>query len=186
MSGDHANSPDSSHPGEMLRITQRSWYLEHEMTKHPGQVLFEDFMTPLEISSNHLANSLGVNRSTIGRLIASEHRMTPEMAARLGAYFGVPARWWLSMQAEFDAGEIATHPELSDGVTPMEPNPDVLITPKGVLRLDASDHADPGPAPISLSRKALEKLPEGAPPRRREVRVVHRENGSIALVEDSS
>jgi len=156
------------------------------MIKHPGRILFEDFMTPLEITSNHLANNLDVNRSTIGRLIASEHRMTPEMAARLGAYFGVPARWWLLMQAEFDAQEVAAYPELYEGVTPMEADPDVLITPKGVLHLDAPENAEPESPPPSLPREALEKLPQGSPPKRREVQIVRYENGSVALVGDAS
>lgn len=155
------------------------------MTKHPGQSLHEDFMKPLEISANQLAKNLGLNRSTVGRLIAGRQRLTPEMAARLGAYFGVPARWWLLMQAEFDAGEIAKHTELREGVTPLDVSPNILLTPTGVLVLDAPEVAQPEPPP-SISREALERLPQGSLPERRKVRVIRYENGSVALVGDTT
>jgi hypothetical protein len=85
------------------------------------------------------------------------------MAARLGAYFGVPARWWLAMQAEHDAAELAAHPELVRDVVPLEPDPNVLLTPTGVLRLDSVAPADG---------------------QRGGVRIVHYDNGSVALVSD--
>ena len=153
------------------------------MVKHPGQILLEEFMTPLAISANRLARGTGVNRSTIGRLIAGEQRLTPEMAARLGAFFSVPPRWWLLMQAEFDASEIATRPELRDGVVPMEADPDLLLTPTGVLHLDDVACIEPEPPP-SIPRKALEALPQddAEPPGIRRVRVVRYANGSLALV----
>ena len=50
------------------------------MAKHPGLILFEEFMTHLAITANRLAKGTGVNRSTIGRLIAGDQRLTPEMA----------------------------------------------------------------------------------------------------------
>ncbi len=157
------------------------------MIEHPGRILFEDFMTPLSVTANHLAKQIGVNRSTIGRLIAGEQRLTPEMAALLGAYFGVPARWWLLMQAEFDEHEIAACPELWEGVTPWKSDPDLLLTPKGVIHLDAPDVTEPEPQP-SLPRMALEAIPldAEASPGHRRVRVVRYENGSLALVGEAS
>ncbi len=157
------------------------------MVKHPGRILFEDFMTPLAITANHLAMQIGVNRSTVGRLIAGEQRMTPEMAARLGAFFGVPARWWLLMQVEFDERRIADHLECVDEVKPWVPDPDVLLTPDGVMRLRPPDPTDPEPAP-SLPRDPLEMIPPDAERQRgnREVRVVRYDNGSLALVGEAS
>ncbi len=56
------------------------------------------------------------SRSTVdvglALLLAGEQPITPTMAAKLGAYFGVPARWWLLMQAEYDAVNVAARPEL--------------------------------------------------------------------------
>ena len=157
------------------------------MVKHPGRVLFEDFMTPLAIAANHLASQIGVNRSTVGRLIAAEQRMTPEMAARVGVYFGVPARWWLLMQVEFDERQIAEHPQNAAEVKPWVPDPDVLLTPDGVIHLRAPDQTDLAPA-SSLPRDHLEMIPPDTdrPRGNRNVRVVRYDNGSLALVGEAS
>lgn len=157
------------------------------MAKHPGRILFEDFMTPLMITANHLATQIGVNRSTVGRLIAGEQRMTPEMAARLGAFFGVPARWWLLMQVELDERQIAQQPENVDEVKPWIPDPDVLLTPDGVMRLRAPDQTAPEPAP-SLPRDPLEMISPDTDRQQghRKVRVVRYDNGSLALVGEAS
>lgn len=153
------------------------------MVKHPGRVLAEDFMTPLAITANHLATQIGVNRSTVGRLIAGDQRMTPEMAARLGAYFGVPARWWLSMQLEFDERQIEEHPEKVSAVKPWVPDPDVLLTPDGVMRLPAPEQLELEPAPSLPGGPPAENPPDDDRHRgNRQVRVVRYDNGSIALV----
>jgi addiction module HigA family antidote len=133
------------------------------MPRHPGLILREAFMEPLGIHASRLAAGTCVDRSTISRLLAGEQPITPAMAAKLGAYFGVPARWWLLMQAEYDAADVAVRPELVRDVLRLEPNPDVLLTPTGVLRLDA---------------------PRPAPEKRREVRTIRYDNGSVGLVGD--
>jgi addiction module HigA family antidote len=134
------------------------------MSKHPGHILRESFLEPLGIHASRLAAGSGVDRSTISRLLAGKQPITPAMAARLGAFFGVPARWWLLMQAEYDAAQVEGRPELIEGVTPMQPNPDVLLTPSGVLRLDVEPPAR----------------------ERRGVRTVQFENGAVALVSDDT
>ena len=154
------------------------------MTKHPGQILLEDFLTPLGLNANRLAVGLGVNRSTISRLLAGQQPLTPTMAARLGAFFQVPARWWLLMQAEYDAAVVEADPTLREGVTPMEPDLDVLITPKGVLRLAPASPSEDGP--LTISEADLDTLPEMAGnPTPRVVREVLYESGSVALVGDT-
>ncbi|MEL6348372.1 MAG: HigA family addiction module antitoxin [Myxococcota bacterium] len=155
------------------------------MSKHPGQILADDFLAPLGLNANQLAVGLGVNRSTISRLLAGQQPLTPAMAARLGAFFQVPARWWLLMQAEYDAAVVSGDPSLAAGVTPMEPDPDVLLTPKGVMRLAGT--AEPAPAkPISLSRAEINALPQHPPQPRRHVKTVRYDNGAIALVGDET
>lgn len=155
------------------------------MVKHPGQILADDFLAPLGLSANRLAVGLGVNRSTISRLLAGQQPLTPAMAARLAAFFRVPARWWLLMQAEYDAATVSEDPSLAEGVTPMEPDPDVLLTPKGVMRLAGATEATPT-EPISLSRAEIKTLPQHEPQPRRRVKTVHYDNGAIALVGDEA
>lgn len=148
--------------------------------KHPGKILLEDFMIPLGLTANQVAKALRVHRSTIGRLTAGQQRMTSEIAARLGAYFQVPAKWWLSMQTDYDAQQIEQHPELSDDVVPLQLDPALLLTPKGVLHL--GEPKDTDAPPPSIPRGELEKLPQTSKPQPREVRIVHYAGGSVALV----
>lgn len=155
------------------------------MGKHPGQILADDFLAPLGLSANRLAVGLGVNRSTISRLLAGQQPLTPAMAARLAAFFQVPARWWLLMQAEYDAAMVSEDPSLAEGVTPMEPDPDVLLTPKGVMRL--APPTQNAHEPVSISRVELQNLPTvRSNPTPRKVKEVRYADGSVALVGDDS
>ena len=156
------------------------------MVRHPGQILREGFLEPLGISASRLAVGAGVHRSSISRLLAGRQPVTPAMAARLGAFFVVPAGWWLLMQAEYDAAAVASDPALVRGVTPMVPDPDVLLTPTGALRLDAP-LLRPDEEPLSIPQAALDDLPKmTSTPTRRAVRTVRYDSGSIALVGDGS
>ena len=154
------------------------------MSRHPGFILADDFLRPLGINANRLAIGLAVNRSTISRLLAGRQPLTPAMAARLGAFFRVPARWWLLMQAEYDAAMMSNLPELTRSVSPVELDPDVLLTPNGVLRLGSPPSSSPVER-LTLSRDELDAVPNtAANPPPREVRVVRYEGGSVALVGD--
>ena len=139
------------------------------MSRHPGQILREDFLLPLGIHASQLAQGLAVHRSTVSRLLSGEHPLTPEMAARLGAYFQVPPRWWLLMQAEYDAARVAADASLAKGVTPMEPNLDVLLTPKGVISLLPSGEDEVSTPTVG-----------------REVRQVEYACGAVALVGEAT
>jgi len=158
----------------------RNTLSEVVMSKHPGQVLYEDFMVPLNLTANQVAKGLGVNRSTVGRLLHGKVRMTSVMAACLGAYFQVPGKWWLLMQCEYDTEQLA-HTGGLERVSPLVLDPDVLLTPKGVLHLGPAGDC---PGDTTLSMSELEALPQTSKPATREVRTVRYENGSIAMVGD--
>jgi len=151
------------------------------VAKHPGRILADDFLGPLDLNASSLAGGLSVNRSTVSRLLAGQQPLTPAMAARLGAFFRVPARWWLLMQAEYDAARVEAAPEMLAGVTPMEPDAEVLLTPKGVLRLGES--APCREPPLTISQEDIASLPPAtSSPTPRDVREIRREDGSVALV----
>ncbi len=155
------------------------------MTRPPGAVLAEEFMSPLGLNASRLAAGLGVHRSTVGRLLAGDQRLTPEFAARLGAFFGVPARWWLLLQLEYDAEVLVQASEVGDEVTPLELPGDVLLTPRGVVRLGpAVDPAATASPPLSLIVGGGGSGPAEAKEERRRVRQVRYDNGSVALVGD--
>ena len=107
--------------------------------EHPGRRIEERFMQPLGITASQLARALGVNRSTVSRMLAGRQPLTPAVAARLGVCFDVPARWFLLTQAEFDAQQVAADTTLTTGVTPLEIDADWMLTPDGAMSLAASD-----------------------------------------------
>ncbi len=74
---------------------------------HPGDILKNDFLEPLEITPYRLAKELGVSRPTVNQLVARRRSVTAEMALRLARYFGTSARVWQNLQAQYDL-EVAT------------------------------------------------------------------------------
>ena len=69
---------------------------------HPGEVLFEDFMKPLNISQNKLANCIGVPPRRINEIVHGKRAITADTAIRLARFFGTSAQVWIGLQAEYD------------------------------------------------------------------------------------
>ena len=69
---------------------------------HPGEILFEEFMKPLDISINRLAREIAVPPGRISAIVNGKRAITADTALRLGKYFGVSAELWLGLQADFD------------------------------------------------------------------------------------
>lgn len=69
---------------------------------HPGEVLREDFMTPLGLSINKLALELHVPATRIGEIVHERRRITADTALRLARYFQTNAEFWLNLQNFFD------------------------------------------------------------------------------------
>ena len=69
---------------------------------HPGEILREEFLLPLAMSSYALAKSLRVPRTRIERLVREETPVTPDTALRLARYFGTTAEFWLGIQGHYD------------------------------------------------------------------------------------
>lgn len=78
---------------------------------HPGEVLREDYLTPLGLSVNALAVALGVPGTRIHEIVKERRGVTADTAARLAKYFGGDAASWLAMQANYD---LKTLPTLQD------------------------------------------------------------------------
>lgn len=69
---------------------------------HPGEVLLEDFLSPLGISQYRLAKDISVPPRRINEIVHGQRSVSADTALRLGRYFGVSARFWLNLQAQFD------------------------------------------------------------------------------------
>jgi addiction module HigA family antidote len=83
---------------------------------HPGEILLEDFMKPMGITARQLAADIDVPPSRISELVNGQRPITAATALRLGLFFGMEARFWLNLQAEYDI-RVATR-ELTAKLTP--------------------------------------------------------------------
>ena len=69
---------------------------------HPGEILLEDFMKPLNLSQNRLAREIGVPPRRINEIIHGKRAITADTAMRLSRFFGTSAQVWLNLQAEYE------------------------------------------------------------------------------------
>jgi addiction module HigA family antidote len=69
---------------------------------HPGEILREEYLTPLELSAGALAKRLNVPRTRIERLVTEQTAVTPDTALRLAKFFGTSPEFWMNMQAGYD------------------------------------------------------------------------------------
>jgi addiction module HigA family antidote len=72
---------------------------------HPGEILLEEFLVPLEISAYRLAKDTFLPQTRISEIIKGRRRVTADTALRLSRYFGNSAKFWLGLQDDFDLEE---------------------------------------------------------------------------------
>ena len=69
---------------------------------HPGEILKSEFLEPLNMKGEELAQNLRVDKRVIQDLLAEKSSMTVDLAYRLYFYFGVSAEYWLNFQKNYD------------------------------------------------------------------------------------
>jgi addiction module HigA family antidote len=69
---------------------------------HPGEILRDEFLTPMGISAYELANAIKAPRSRINDVVLGRRSITIDTAMRLGRYFGTSAEFWINLQARHD------------------------------------------------------------------------------------
>lgn len=69
---------------------------------HPGEVLFEEFLKPLQLSQNQLALALRVPPRRINEIVLGKRRITADTALRLARYFKMSPQFWLGLQMDYD------------------------------------------------------------------------------------
>ena len=69
---------------------------------HPGEILREEYLSPLNMSAGALAKKLRVPRTRIERLVVEQTAMTPDTALRLAAFFRTSPQFWMNMQTSYD------------------------------------------------------------------------------------
>jgi antitoxin HigA-1 len=72
---------------------------------HPGEVLSEEFLIPLNITAYKLSKDIAIPQTRISEIVKGNRRITADTALRLGSYFGNSAKFWLGLQDDFDIEE---------------------------------------------------------------------------------
>ena len=72
---------------------------------HPGEVLKEEFLDPLEISAYRLSKETFIPQTRIGEILKGNRRITADTALRFSKFFGTSAKFWLGLQDDYDLEE---------------------------------------------------------------------------------
>src|ERR1035437_10308999 len=72
---------------------------------HPGEVLQEEFLIPLEVTAYKLSKDISIPQTRISEIVKGNRRITADTALRLSKYFGNSAKFWLGLQDDFEIVE---------------------------------------------------------------------------------
>ena len=93
---------------------------------HPGEILSEEFLLPMNITQYRLAKAIGVDARRIHSIVHGERSITPETALLLSRFFGNSAGFWMGLQSQYDLevaadrlserlGDVAPYPQAHTG-----------------------------------------------------------------------
>ena len=94
-------APTAREGSMTIKRPASGWNLQRAST-HPGEMLKEEFLKPLEISQNALALKIRVPATRIGEIIHGKRSITPDTALRLARFFGNSPEFWLNLQQMHD------------------------------------------------------------------------------------
>ncbi len=92
--------------------------VNHMRPVHPGEILREDYLTPLDMSANALAVALNVPATRIHEIVNERRGISADTAERLARYFGGDAVSWLNLQAMYDLKTLPTRKEILRRIEP--------------------------------------------------------------------
>ena len=72
---------------------------------HPGEILKEEFLEPLEISAYRLSKETFIPQTRVSEILKGRRRITADTALRLSRFFGTSAKFWLGLQDDYDLEE---------------------------------------------------------------------------------
>jgi len=79
--------------------------MERLKNNHPGEILLEEFLKPLNLSAYKLSRETKIPQTRISEIIKGRRRITADTALRLSKFFGNSAKFWLGLQDDFDLEE---------------------------------------------------------------------------------
>ena len=100
---------------------------------HPGNIIKEDYLLPLSITIKDMADTLGVSRKTLSKIINERGSITPDMALRLSRAFDTTPDLWLNLQKNYDLWRAETESKEWQKVKPL---------PKHMLQAKASFNSE--------------------------------------------
>ncbi|HNR90550.1 MAG TPA: HigA family addiction module antitoxin [Spirochaetota bacterium] len=79
--------------------------MKHLPNIHPGEVLLEEFLQPLDLTAYRLAKETGIPQTRISEIIKKKRRISADTALRLGRFLGISPEFWLGLQNDYDLEE---------------------------------------------------------------------------------
>jgi addiction module HigA family antidote len=73
---------------------------------HPGEILLEEFLEPMQISQYRLAKDISVDPRRINEIVHGQRAITADIAFRLGYYFSMTPQFWLNLQSHYDLEQL--------------------------------------------------------------------------------
>jgi addiction module HigA family antidote len=90
---------------------------------HPGEILLEEFLIPMEISAYRLAKATFLPQTRISEIIKGRRRITADTSLRFAKFFGTSAKFWLGLQDDYDLEEERNQKEQEfNNIKPIEGN----------------------------------------------------------------
>ena len=86
---------------------------------HPGEILLEEFLKPMEVTPYRLAKSIDISQTRIGEIIAGKRSITADTGLRLAKFFGTTEGFWTGLQDDFDRAMIKD--QIGDELAKIEP-----------------------------------------------------------------
>ncbi len=90
---------------------------------HPGEVLREEFLVPLDMTPHALAMALRVPASRVNDIVLERRSVTADTSARLARFFGTTPEFWLNLQAAYDLKTLTTKQRIEQDVQPLDARP---------------------------------------------------------------
>jgi antitoxin HigA-1 len=79
---------------------------------HPGEILLKEFLEPMGLTRYRLAKEIHVSLPRVNEVVHGKRSISADTALRLGTYFGLPAQFWMNLQADYDLRLARTNKDL--------------------------------------------------------------------------
>lgn len=80
--------------------------MEKTINTHPGEILKEEFLEPMNITAYRLAKSIGIQQIQVGRIMKGDLGISADMATRLGKFFGNSAEFWMNLNRNHELRKV--------------------------------------------------------------------------------